>query len=217
MLIADRARVAAQAAGRASRMPPPRAPRRPRGFSLVELMIGLAIFAFLMAMGVPAFTTYIQNAKIRSAAEVLHAGIQTARAEAVKRNAAVQFLLTNDAGDSSSTQTATASTTGRNWIIRVQDPTTLLFSFIEGKSMAEGSGQTSTPSVTITSTVSSVTFNGFGATNLGAAATFAVANSAGGVCAPLGPMRCLSVVVSVGGQARMCDPAVTTAGDTRTC
>lgn len=198
----------------------PRAAAMPlaaRGVSLIELMIGLAIFAFLMSIGVPAFTTYIQNAKIRSAAEVLQAGVQTARAEAVRRNASVQFLLTNDAGDSSSVQTTNLSTTGRNWLIRVQDPATMIFSFIEGKSMSEGAGQSSTPSVTITGTVSSITFNGFGGTNLASAATFAVANSAGGACAPTGPMRCLSVVVSVGGQARMCDPAVTATGDTRRC
>lgn len=188
-----------------------------RGFSLIELMIGLAIFAFLMAMGVPAFSTYIQNAKLRSAAEVFVAGVQSARADAVKRNASVQFILTDDPGDSSSVQTTNLSTTGRNWLIRVQDPATLIYSFVEGKSMAEGSGQTSTPSVTITGTVSSITYNGFGATNLAAAATFAFTNPAGGACAPTGPMRCLSVVVSVGGQARMCDPAVTATGDTRRC
>lgn len=189
-----------------------------RGFTLVELMIGLVILAFLLMMGVPAFTTFIQNSKLRSTAETFHAGIQTARAEAVKRNAQVQFILTDDAGDSSSTQTATASTTGRNWLIRVQDPTTLLWSFIEGKSAAEGSGQTTTPSVAVTGTASSVTFTGFGATTLGSAATFSFTNPTGGSCKSAGgPMRCLSVVVSVGGQARMCDPAVTAAGDTRKC
>ncbi len=203
----------------ATRGKPPlaKAPLPAQGVSLIELMIGLAIFAILMSIGVPAFTSYIQNAKIRSAAEVLQAGVQTARAEAVRRNASVQFLLTDDAGDSSSAQTTNLSTTGRNWLIRAQDPATMIFTFIEGKSMAEGAGQSSTPSVTITGTVSSVTFNGFGGTNLAAAATFAVANSAGGACAPTGPMRCLSVVVSVGGQARMCDPAVTATGDTRRC
>lgn len=188
-----------------------------RGFSLIELMIGLAIFAFLMGMGVPAFTTYIANAKIRSAAEVFYSGVQSARAEAVKRNASVQFILTDDLGDSTNVQTTNLSTTGKNWIIRVQDPTTLIYSYVEGKSMLSGSGQTSTQGVTVTGTVSSITYSGFGATNLAAAATFAFANPTGGACAPAGPMRCLSVVVSVGGQARMCDPAVTTAGDTRKC
>ncbi len=188
-----------------------------RGFSLVELMIGLAIFAFLMAMGVPAFTTYLQNAKLRSTVETFQAGIQTARAEAVRRNLPVQLILTDDPGDSSSVQTTNLSTTGRNWIIRVQDPTTLIFSFIEAKSSAEGSGQTSTPSVVVTGTDSSVTFSGFGSTTLAGTATFAFTNPVGGACAPAGPMRCLNVVVSVGGQSRMCDPAVATVGDTRRC
>lgn len=189
-----------------------------RGFTLVELMIGLVILAFLLMMGVPAFTTFIQNSKLRSTAETFHAGIQSARAEAVKRNSQVQFILTDDAGDSSSTQTATASATGRNWLIRVQDPTTLLYTFIEGKSATEGSGQTTTPSVAVSGTVSSVTFNGFGATTLGSAATFSFTNPTGGACKSAGgPMRCLNVVVSVGGQARMCDPAVSAAGDTRKC
>ncbi len=194
------------------------APLLRRGFTLVELMIGLVIMALLLMMGVPAFSTFIQNSKLRSTAETFHAGLQTARAEAVKRNAQVQLILTDDAGDASSTQSATASTTGRNWLIRVQDPTTLLYSFIEGKNAAEGAGQSSTPSVAVSSTVSSVTYTGFGATTLGSAATFSFSNPAGGVCKSAGgPMRCLSVVVSVGGQARMCDPAVSTAGDTRKC
>lgn len=188
-----------------------------RGFSLVELMIGLAIFAFLMALGVPAFSTFIQNSKLRSAAEVFHAGVQMARAEAVRRNLPVQFLLTDDLGDQSNAQTTNLSTTGRNWIIRYQDPTTLIYQYIEGKSMISGSGQTSTPAVTVTGSVSSITFNGFGSTNLASSATFAFANPTGGSCAPTGPMRCLNVVVSVGGQARMCDPAVSATGDTRKC
>ena len=191
--------------------------RRGRGFTLVELMIGLVIMAVLLMMGVPAFSIFIQNSKLRSSAETFHAGIQTARAEAVKRNSLVEFILTDDPGDPSSTQTAVASTTGSNWLIRVQDPTTLLYSFVEGRNATQGAGTTAT-SVVVTGTVSTVTFNGFGGTRLGAAATFAFTNPSGGACAAAsGPMRCLSIVVSVGGQARMCDPAISATGDTRKC
>jgi type IV fimbrial biogenesis protein FimT len=189
-----------------------------RGFSLIELMIGLAILAMLLMMGVPAFGTYIQNAKLRSTAENFYAGLQSARAEAVKRNAPVEFILTDDSGESANTQTDNLSTTGKNWIVRVQDPTTLIYTFVEGKPAAEGSGTSGTSSVDINGTVSAVTFNGFGATTLGSSATFAITNPAGGLCrAAGGPMRCLSIVVSIGGQARLCDPAVTTVGDTRRC
>lgn len=193
-------------------------PHAMRGFSLVELMIGLAIVAFLLMMGVPAFGTYIQNAKLRSTADNFYSGLQSARAEAVKRNTPVEFIMTDDSGISANSQTANLSTTGRNWIVRVQDPTTLLYTFVEGKPAAEGSGTTGTSTVDITGTTSSVVFNGFGATTLGASATFSFSNPTGGLCkAAGGPMRCLSIVASIGGQARLCDPAVTTAGDTRKC
>ncbi len=188
------------------------------GFSLVELVIGLAILSLLLVIGLPAFTTYIQNAKLRTAAEAFLAGVQSARGEAVRRNAQVQIILTNDDADVTNRNTTNLSATGQNWIVRALDPTTGLYDFIEAKAMAEGSGQTSAPTVQIDGGAnSSVTFNGFGTTTLGAAATIAFSNPAGGACAPTGPMRCMNVVISIGGQARMCDPAVTAAGDTRRC
>ncbi|MCC6472780.1 MAG: hypothetical protein IT514_03450, partial [Burkholderiales bacterium] len=43
-------------------------------------------------------------------------------------------------------------------------------------------------------------------------------NPSGGACAADGgPMRCLNVLVSPGGQIKMCDPAVAATGDTRRC
>ncbi len=188
------------------------------GFSLVELVIGLAILSLLLVIGLPAFTTYIQNTKLRTAAEAFLAGVQSARGEAVRRNAQVQIILTNDDADVTNRNTTNLSTTGQNWIVRVLDPTTGLYDFIEAKAMAEGSGQASAPSVQIDGGAnSSVTFTGFGTTTLATAATISFSNPAGGACAPVGPMRCMNVVISVGGQARMCDPAVTAAGDTRRC
>ncbi len=189
------------------------------GFSLIELMIGVALLALLLMLGLPAFSTYLQNAKLRAAAENFYAGAQMARAEAVRRNAQVEIVLTNDDANVGNTNDAVLSPTGKNWIIRALDPTTGQYSYIEGKSMLEGSGQASAPSVQIDGgLIASIAFNGFGATTLAGTATFAFSNPAGGDCAALGgPMRCLNVAVSVGGQARMCDPAVTAAGDTRKC
>lgn len=189
------------------------------GFSLIELMIGIALLALLLMLGLPGFSSYLQNAKLRSAAESFYTGVQMARAEAVRRNAQVEIVLTDDDASVINRNTAVLSATGKNWIIRALDPTTGLYDYIEGKSMLEGSGQASTPSVQIDgSGISLVAFRGLGATTLAGAATFAFTNPAGGDCAALGgPMRCLNVVVSVGGQARMCDPAVSTAGDTRKC
>lgn len=67
-----------------------------RGVSMIELMIGIAVLGVLVAIGVPSFQAWLQNAQIRNAADALVNGIQVARAEAVRRNKVVSFAL--DAG-----------------------------------------------------------------------------------------------------------------------
>lgn len=193
--------------------------RHSRGFSLIELIIGMAILALLLALGMPMLSTYLQNAKIRSAAENFLTGAQKARTEAVSRNAAVEFLLISSPPDVYNVNSPSLSATGPNWMIRTFNATINAYDFIQGKTMFEGAGQTqgATPAVQISSEVSTITFNGFGTTNLTESRTFGFSNPTGGACAPGGPMRCLNVIVSVGGQVRMCDPAVTAAGDTRSC
>ena len=64
-----------------------------RGFSLVELMVTVAVLSLLMTLAVPSFNEWIQNGRIRTAAESIQNGLQVARAEAVRRNARVEFAL----------------------------------------------------------------------------------------------------------------------------
>ena len=40
-----------------------------RGFSLVELMVTVAVLSLLMTLAVPSFNEWIQNGRIRTAAE----------------------------------------------------------------------------------------------------------------------------------------------------
>jgi type IV fimbrial biogenesis protein FimT len=186
------------------------------GFSLVELIIAIAIMGILLSLGLPAFTTYINNAKLRAGAQSLLSGIQMARTEAVRRNANVTFLLTNDDYTVVGFAAVTPNTSGQNWLIR----TSSLSEFIEAKFGAEGGGRQAAAGspVQINGSLASITFSGLGSTSPAGGATFQVTNPAGGDCASAGgPMRCLNVVVSVGGQSRICDPAATAAGDTRGC
>ena len=60
----------------------------------MELLIGIAIIGILLALAAPNFAVWIQNSKIRTAAESIQNGLQLARAEAVRRNAQVRFQLT---------------------------------------------------------------------------------------------------------------------------
>ena len=66
---------------------------QPHGFSLIELMIGIAIFSITLTFGVSSYRTWVQNTQIRNAAESIQNGVQRTRAEAVKRNVNIEFVL----------------------------------------------------------------------------------------------------------------------------
>ena len=81
-----------------------------RGFTLIELMTGIAILALLFLLGMPSFITYLRNSEIRSTSESLINGLRTASAEATRRNSRVAFTLADANG---------------SWLIRtINDPTT---------------------------------------------------------------------------------------------
>jgi type IV fimbrial biogenesis protein FimT len=69
------------------------APRHARGFTLIELMVGLAIAALLLLIAGPSFTTFLRNSEIRSTAESLVNGLRAASAEAARQNQRVLFTL----------------------------------------------------------------------------------------------------------------------------
>ena len=86
-------------------------PSYQRGFSLIELMIAVAILAILLTAVLPSFKAWIQNAKIRTATESLKNGLQLARVEAIRQNQGVFFSLdgTNSSWSVATVQTAAAS------------------------------------------------------------------------------------------------------------
>lgn len=68
---------------------------RERGFTLVELMVTIALFAILLLIAVPAFTQWVRNNQMRSVADSLQNGLRAAKAKAASTNRVVVFFTTN--------------------------------------------------------------------------------------------------------------------------
>jgi prepilin-type N-terminal cleavage/methylation domain-containing protein len=68
--------------------------RRHRGFSLVELLVVVAILAMVSLVGVPWFFKISQRNALKSAAREVQTTLLAARIKAVKRNRPVSVLIT---------------------------------------------------------------------------------------------------------------------------
>ena len=181
---------------------------RHAGFTIIELTIVLAIMALLMAIGMPGFKEWIENTHIRSAAESVQSGMNLARAEAVRRNTAIELRL--DAG----------TTTG--WVVGcpiVVPPVATCPEVIQVRTSADGSSSRTMVTVSGTGDTDRI----FRFNNLGRM-TKPVPNAGTSVNVDLDTTslvaarsRDLRLIVDIGGGVRMCDPSVSTAGDPRKC
>jgi prepilin-type N-terminal cleavage/methylation domain-containing protein len=65
----------------------------PRGFTLIEAMLVIAVVAILLTAGLPSFSALIDRHRLRGAAAELHAALLLARAEALRRGTAVSVAF----------------------------------------------------------------------------------------------------------------------------
>ena len=195
-----------------------------RGFTLVELLVGLTLLAVLLGLGVPAMGTYLQNSKLASAAASYYSGLQIARTEAIRRNVRTEFVLTDTPVSTANlANVAGADISGRNWLVRAASGAA--FVAVEAKAGAEGDGNAAAAAIQVTGSASApavfdgrIPFNGFGGTADGAPYAIDVSNPAAGTCLQSGgKIRCRRITVSPGGQIAVCDPMVVSAGDSRAC
>lgn len=71
--------------------------RPERGFTLVELMVAIAVAAIVLGFGVPGFQAFINGNQLAASANELVASLQTARMEAIRRNRRVVVCASGNA------------------------------------------------------------------------------------------------------------------------
>lgn len=71
--------------------------RKSKGFTILELLIVMAIAAILLGVAVPSYTYFNENSRLKNTALILYSTIIFARSEAIKRNSPV--TITPDSSD----------------------------------------------------------------------------------------------------------------------
>lgn len=66
------------------------------GFTLVELMVTVAVLAIVLSLGVPSYRTLIINNRLTTQANALAVSINLARSEAIKRGVLIRVAVSDE-------------------------------------------------------------------------------------------------------------------------
>jgi len=126
------------------------------GFTLIELMVAIAILAIVIAIAAPSFNRTVQSNRAAVMSNELVGALQTTRSEALKRRTNVTLCRRN--ADGSACETGTDWSAGwlliqGSFVLRVWEPAT---------------------GITLTGPTDGVTYRSNGTTTLSAAQTFQI-------------------------------------------
>ena len=197
---------------------------RQRGFSLIELLVTITVLAFILVAATPTLGTWMDNTRIRNSAEALQNGLQTARAEAVKRNQSISFYLVSLTDPAVMDNSCALSGNSGSWVVSVDSPAgkcgsapsiSVAPKIVEARTVGDAGGKVRVTGVQADGTTAAhtVTFNGFGRViNSNPLARIDITGTSDSTT-----YRKLRLEVTAAGAVRMCDPKVTDANDPRKC
>ncbi len=188
------------------------APTPQRGVTLIELVVVFVVMGLLVVAAGPSISAWISNTYVRNTAQSIYAGLNRARAEAVRTNRSVRFSLVGSPLDPTVLDNnCVLSSAGASWVVSLADPTTkcaadpdpVVAPMIIDKA-ARGSGALRVTVAAVDKdgvAANTVTFNSFGrVSDVAPIATIAVDNDV-----LSGDYRRLQVLVGAGGVIRVCD------------
>jgi type IV fimbrial biogenesis protein FimT len=199
--------------------------RRTAGFTLIEMVVAIGIFALLVALTVPTMQVWIANTKVRAVADALQNGVRLAQAESLRRSRQVVFALTTNTAPQPGTFTAVAN--GTYWAIQtipaMTDGSEQPVVVNTGVLTSAGSNVTITGQAAICfNSVGRLIVNTATATGVGAACTVPAAGVNSSTVPTLNYKinltktdgtaladHPLQVEVALGGQVHLCDPTQT--------
>lgn len=159
---------------------------RIRGFTLIELVITVAVLAVILVSVAPGIAEYMTDFRVRVVTDQFREGLMRAKMEAIKRNTRVDFVPD-----------------GTGWKVEIPAVGETPAQTITARKALDSEAK-----LTITPTLDRVGFNGAGWTS-GGVDFRADVTRAGGTCkADAGTVRCLRVTVTGAGSIRVCDAAV---------
>lgn len=187
------------------------------GFTLLESMVTLTVFAILTVIAIPNMRTWIMNNKVRGVADALQNGLRLAQTESLRRSRQVVFVFTDTPTPTAIPLAAAAGAS--SWAVYTVPS---MAAGLEAPQFIQaGELSNASTGITITSApaTSVICFNSAGRLvgNLGATVT-AITGGAG--CnQPVGPQlftiaatsggdRPMQVTLGLGGQVHMCDPNI---------
>lgn len=133
---------------------------RTAGFTLMELMIVLALAAVILAIGAPNFTEFRRNNRLVGVGNEFLGAVQTARNEAIKRQVPVAVCPSADPTDADATCSGGAFA---GWIVFADPDNNCVRNPADPDEAIVRVGNTIDPALNATSTGSCVSFgaNGF--------------------------------------------------------